>query len=332
MKETTIKKEEAFLSRYACKSISTRGRKRYEKPCEMRTEFQRDRDRIIHSKAFRRLKNKTQVFIAPKGDHFRTRLTHTLDVAQIARSIARALDLNEDLAEAAALAHDLGHTPFGHMGERALFELTGGHFAHNEQSVRVLEYIEKDGEGLNLTYEVLDAVLNHRSGGKPMTLEGKAVMFADKIAYINHDIDDALRAGVITRDNLPMEDREILGNTATERINTMITALIKESFGKPYLEMDEVVKKAMLHMRSYLFENVYTPEAGNRDYIKVKRLLEYLFEYYGENPNEMPEEYVRLADKWGKEQAVCDYISGMTDNYAIATFQSITLPRSGDER
>ncbi len=328
MKETTIMKEAMFLSEYACKSADTKGRKVPEEPCIMRTDFQRDRDRIIHSKAFRRLKNKTQVFVAPQGDHFRTRLTHTLDVAQIARSIARALNLNEDLAEAIALGHDLGHTPFGHMGENALSELTGGKFRHNEQSVRVLEYIEKDGAGLNLTYEVLDGVLNHRSDGEPHTLEGKAVMFADKIAYINHDIDDAIRAGIITEYDLPFAESEILGYTATTRINTMITALVTQSLDKPFLEMQPEVYKAMKNMRSYLFENVYGPNGGNRDQVKVKRLLAYLFEYYSENVNEMPEEYRRLADNWGTTTAVCDYVSGMTDTYAISAFQSLTLPRS----
>ena len=331
MKDTTIMKEKLFLSRYACLSSDTKGRKLPEGPCVMRTEFQRDRDRIIHSKAFRRLKNKTQVFVAPQGDHFRTRLTHTLDVAQIARSIARALNLNEDLTEAIALAHDLGHTPYGHMGEDALSELTDGKFRHNEQSVRVLEVIEKDGQGLNLTFEVLDGVLNHRSDGHPSTLEGKAVMFADKIAYINHDIDDAIRAGLITRNDLPKVESEILGDTATKRINTMITALVGQSLDKPVLEMEAEVFAAMKSMRSYLFRNVYGPNGGNRDRIKVKRLLGYLFEYFVSHIDEMPDEYRRLAEIWGAETAVCDYISGMTDNYASALFLNLTVPRSGDK-
>ena len=222
MKEITYKKEAEFLSPYACFSQNTAGRDRPEESCPMRTEFQRDRDRIMHSKAFRRLKNKTQVFLAPQGDHYRTRMTHTLDVMQIARSIARVLRLNEDLTEAIALGHDLGHTPFGHAGERTLSRLSGGKFRHNEQSVRVCEVIEKDGRGLNLTKEVKDGILNHRSGGKPSTLEGKVVMFADKIAYVNHDIDDAIRAGVLKEGDLPKEYISVVGETPTKRINASL--------------------------------------------------------------------------------------------------------------
>jgi len=330
MKEITYRKEEMFFSPFAKKSAETKGRKIYEEPCIMRTDFQRDRDRIIHSKAFRRLKNKTQVFIAPLGDHFRTRLTHTLDVTQIARSITRSLCLNEDLAEAIALGHDLGHTPFGHVGERVLSKLSKDYFKHNEQSVRVLEYLEKDGNGLNLTYEVLDGILNHRSSGKPSTLEGKAVMFADKIAYINHDIDDSIRAGLLTADMLPRDAVEILGDTATKRINTMITAIVNESNGKSFLEMQPDVYNAMQNMRDFLFQTIYTAKGGNRDSDKATALLEYLFDHYKSHPDEMPAEYTRMLDKWSVERVVCDYIAGMSDTYAIAVFKNMTLPRSND--
>lgn len=253
MKETKLAAEEMFFSPLAVKSRDTKGRKRYEEECPFRTEFQRDRDRIIHCKAFRRLKNKTQVFIAPFGDHFRTRMTHTLEVTQIARSIAGALNLNEDLAEAIALGHDLGHTPFGHIGEKTLNRISEEGFRHNEQSVRIVEVIEKNGEGLNLTYEVLDGILNHGLSAHPSTAEGRAVLLADKIAYINHDLDDALRAGLITEDMVPQSAASILGKTTSARINNMIRAIVEESDRAGEVKMSAEVENAMLEMRAFCF-------------------------------------------------------------------------------
>ncbi|MDD4291160.1 MAG: deoxyguanosinetriphosphate triphosphohydrolase [Clostridia bacterium] len=328
MKQHTYDKEKMFLSPYAKPSIETAGRKREEAPCPMRTDFQRDRDRIIHSKAFRRLKNKTQVFILPKGDHYRTRMTHTLDVTQIARSITRALLLNEDLAEAIALGHDLGHTPFGHIGERKLAELTDGYFKHNEQSVRVCEFLENDGRGLNLTAEVLDGILNHGSNSNPSTLEGRAVMFADKIAYINHDIDDSFRAGLLSPNDLPKDAVNALGDTATKRINNMIMGIVEESFGKPTLTMRADLFEAMKEMRSFMFAHVYTVNAGNREAEKADRLIEYLFEYFKHNPQEMPKSFSSRIESENANVILCDYIASMSDSYAIGLFKQLTVPDS----
>ncbi|MEG1711008.1 MAG: deoxyguanosinetriphosphate triphosphohydrolase [Clostridia bacterium] len=330
MKDTVYAIEDMFFSPYAKKSIETIGRKRQEEPCPMRTDFQRDRDRIIHSKAFRRLKNKTQVFIAPFGDHFRTRMTHTYDVAQIARSITRALNLNEDLAEAIALGHDLGHTPFGHIGERTLANLTNGYFKHNEQSVRVVEVLENDGAGLNLTGEVIDGIKNHRSDGNPSTLEGKAVMFADKIAYINHDLDDAIRAKIITPDNLPQDAVKLLGQTPTKRINTMITAIVEQSLNQPKLTISSDIEYAMKIMRDYLFKYIYTDDGGNRDSDKADALLSYLYKHFYNHCDEMPDEFKKLLDSYDKYIVVCDFVAGMSDTYAIAMFKNLTLPRTKD--
>ena len=327
MKEITYKKEAEFLSPYACFSQNTAGRDRPEESCPMRTEFQRDRDRIMHSKAFRRLKNKTQVFLAPQGDHYRTRMTHTLDVMQIARSIARVLRLNEDLTEAIALGHDLGHTPFGHAGERTLSRLSGGKFRHNEQSVRVCEVIEKDGRGLNLTKEVKAGILNHRSGGKPSTLEGKVVMFADKIAYVNHDIDDAIRAGVLKEGDLPKEYISVVGETPTKRINNTILAIYEKSSGKPFVEMDEKTATAMAELRKFMFQNVYTEKSGNSENERADRLLEILFNRFAAHPEEMPEFFVGLMDKYDKVTVICDYLASMSDTYAINLFNDLFVPK-----
>lgn len=327
MKEITYKKEAEFLSPYACFSQNTAGREKEEESCPMRTEFQRDRDRIMHSKAFRRLKNKTQVFLAPKGDHYRTRMTHTLDVMQIARSIARVLCLNEDLTEAIALGHDLGHTPFGHAGERTLNRLSDGRFHHNEQSIRVCEVIEKDGRGLNLTREVKDGILNHRSGGSPSTLEGKVVMFADKIAYVNHDIDDAIRAGVLDPADLPKAYTAVMGDTATQRINNAILSIYNESKDKPFVKMDDKMADAMSNLRKFMFQNVYHEKSGNTENRRADRLLTILFDRFFAEPSQMPSFFVSLLDKYDKTTVVCDYLASMSDTYAISLFNDLFVPQ-----
>ncbi|MBD5632031.1 MAG: deoxyguanosinetriphosphate triphosphohydrolase [Clostridia bacterium] len=327
LKQRTFEIEKAFLSEYACKSIETRGRAREEEPCSMRTEFQRDRDRIIYCKAFRRLKNKTQVFFSPEGDHYVTRLTHTLDVAQIARSIARMLSLNEDLAEAIALGHDLGHTPFGHSGERILNKLSPTGFEHNVQSVRVVDVLEKDGKGLNLTFEVRDGILNHKKSGKPSTLEGKCVSVADRIAYINHDLDDAVRAGILKINDVPKDIRSVLGNTSRERINTAISSVYKNSQGKNSVEMEKSVEKASEDLRSFMFEKVYFSESAKGEEQKAERMLTAMYEYFIKNPEALPETYFNLMQNCGKEQVVCDYLSSMTDRYAVYMFNKIFVPK-----
>ena len=327
LKERTYAVENAFLSPYACKSNATRGRERDEEPCAMRTEFQRDRDRIIYCKAFRRLKNKTQVFFSPEGDHYVTRLTHTLDVAQIARSIARALALNEDLTEAIALGHDLGHTPFGHSGERILNKLSPAGFRHNEQSVRVVEVLEKDGKGLNLTYEVRDGILNHKKSGTPATLEGKCVSLADRIAYINHDLDDAVRAGILKEKDVPEKIRKILGNSSRERINTAILSIFRESYGKNSVAMDEAVEEASEELRAFMFEKVYFSDSARGEEEKAQRMLTAMYAYFIENPETLPETYLALLEKYPAEQVVCDYLSSMTDRYAVYMFNKIFVPK-----
>lgn len=326
MKEITYAKEQLFLSQYATKSDGQQNRAVYEQPCPMRTEFQRDRDRIIHSKAFRRLKNKTQVFLAPVGDHYRTRMTHSLDVTQIARSIARALQLNEDLCEAGALGHDLGHTPFGHTGERALQRLTNGYFQHNKQSIRVVEVIENNGLGLNLTSEVKDCILNHRTECQGNSLESKVVMYADKIAYINHDIDDAVRAGLIKQGDIPKQFTQVFGETSSARINTMINSIYKASLNKPIVTMEEHYQLYFDNLRKFLFTDVYDVNSASQQHSKTEKLLTYLFEHFNNNPNEMPQQFIDLLDKYEKHIVVCDYIASMSDTYAINKFTSLTLP------
>lgn len=328
MKEQTFKIEEMFLSPYAKKSIDTLGREREEPSCPMRTEFQRDRDRIIHSKSFRRLKNKTQVFYSPEGDHYRTRLTHTLDVAQVARSIARSLSLNEDLTEAIALGHDLGHTPFGHSGERILNKLSPTGFDHNVQSKRVVEILENCGQGLNLTKEVRDGILNHKMKLNPFTLEGKAVSFSDWIAYINHDIDDAIEAKIITSDDLPKDLIEILGKTSRERINTMIGSIVKQSEGKNVVEMEPHVFEATKKLRKYMFDYVYSSDMARGEEIKAERMLTALYDYYDQDVNRLPNGFIKTLDKWDKNQVICDYLSGMTDRYAVMLFNEIFIPKN----
>ena len=327
LKERTYAIEESFLSPYACKSKDTRGRQRQETPCSMRTDFQRDRDRIIYCKSFRRLKNKTQVFFSPEGDHYITRLTHTFDVAQIARSIARTLSLNEDLAEAIALGHDLGHTPFGHSGERILDKLSPHGFQHNEQSLRVVDVLEKDGRGLNLTFEVRDGILNHKKSGTPATLEGVCVSIADRVAYINHDLDDAFRAGILTPDDVPAEIRNVLGNTSKERINCAITSVYETSAGKNFVKMDDEVEKASEQLRSFMFKNVYVAGTAKREEEKAERMLTALYEHFIKNTDALPQTYIALLEKYSKEQIVCDYLSSMTDRYAVYMFNEIFVPK-----
>lgn len=322
--------EVQYLSPYAALSKNSRGRDRYEPQCDIRPVYQRDRDRILHSKSFRRLKHKTQVFLTPQGDHYRTRLTHTLEVSQNARTIAKALRLNEDLVEAIALGHDLGHTPFGHAGERALNSLCSKGFAHYEQSVRVVERLENGGKGLNLTYEVRDGIRNHKTSGHPSTLEGKIVRLSDKIAYINHDIDDAIRAGILVEEDIPREYREVLGYTTRERLNNMIHDIVKNSEGKPDIIMSADVEKAMLGLRKFMFDNVYTNPRAKSEEVKAQNMLEHLFSFYKEHPEKMSEEFVDMLENRGEslEDVVCDYISGMTDQYAIQKFQEYFVPKS----
>ena len=327
LKQKTYAIEQAFLSPYATQSKNTRGRQREEAPCAMRTDFQRDRDRLIYCKAFRRLKNKTQVFFSPEGDHYITRLTHTLDVAQIARSIARALSLNEDLAEAIALGHDLGHTPFGHSGERILNKLSPTGFEHNVQSLRVVDVLEKDGLGLNLTFEVRDGILNHKKSGKPATLEGKCVSLADRIAYINHDLNDAVRAGILSMDDVPEDIIGVLGKTSKERINTAITSIYKNSYGVNDVKMDLSIEKASEKLRSFMFERVYLTDSAKGEEEKAERMLSAMYSHFMSRLEDLPQTYISLIEKYPREQVVCDYISSMTDRYAVYMFNNIFVPK-----
>lgn len=325
VRERVCANEELFLSPFAVKSSETKGRLREETSCDFRTEFQRDRDRIIYSNSFKRLKNKTQVFCAPEGDHYITRMTHTVDVSQIARSIARSLSLNEDLAEAIALGHDLGHTPFGHVGEKVLGKLAEKGFWHNEQSLRVVDVIEKGGRGLNLTLEVRDGILEHKSSGKPMTLEGEAVSLADRIAYINHDIEDAIRAGIIRAQDLPQNAVKVLGDKTKTRINTAIADIWKHSQNQPHVMMSEEVMSATNELRAFMFERVYAlTNKSMQD--RAERMLTQLFEYFMKNADKLPKPYLQLLDNYDKEQVVCDYLSGMTDRYAIGVFENLFIP------
>ena len=328
MKEKTFKQEEMFLSQFAFKSIDTVGRLRQEEPCPMRTPFQRDRDRIIHCKAFRRLKNKTQVFFSPEGDHYRTRLTHTLAVSQVARAIARGLSLNEDLTEAIALGHDLGHTPFGHSGERILRELSPKGFSHNEQSGRVVDVLENNGLGLNLTREVVDGIVNHKLEGNPKTLEGKAVSVADRIAYINHDIDDAVEGGFITKEDIPSNLRKALGSTSRERINTMLSSIYQYSDGQNRVEMEPEIAKATMELREFLFERVYKNKTFRDEEERAKRMITALYSYYKNSPEKLPEFYIKRLEVDDKDTVLCDYISGMSDMYAVKTFSEHFIPKN----
>lgn len=325
VRELTENIEKQNLSQYAALSMNSKGRQVKEEKCDIRTDFQRDRDRIIHSKAFRRLKHKTQVFIAPEGDHYRTRLTHTLEVSQIARTIARALRLNEDLTEAIALGHDLGHTPFGHSGERVLDELHPEGFKHNEQSLRVVDILE-GGTGLNLTYEVRDGILKHTGSLEAETLEGRIVALSDRIAYINHDIDDAMRAGILDIESIPKDCLMVLGYTHKERINTMIKDVIQESMGKDCIYMSKRVKKATDDLRSFMFEKVYIGSKAKTEEKKTDNIIKTLYNYYKKNPNELPSESLKMLEKGNVDRLVCDYIAGMSDIYAINTFTKLFIP------
>ena len=329
IRENLERMEEISLSPFATLSVNSRGRDREEPQCDIRPVFQRDRDRILHCKSFRRLKHKTQVFLSPKGDHYRTRLTHTLEVSQNARTIAIALRLNEDLVEAIALGHDLGHTPFGHAGERILNELCDEGYRHNEQSVRIVEKLEKDGKGLNLTWEVRDGILNHQTSMMPHTLEGKIVRLSDKIAYINHDIDDAIRAKVMSEEDIPLEIRKVLGMTTKERLNTLIHNIIMNSMGKNDIVMSEEIGGAMQDLRKFMFQKVYTNPAAKGEEAKAERLLCELYAHYMGHIEILPEQYQRMhSEGEKKERVVCDYISGMTDQYAVAKYREFFLPKA----
>ena len=325
IRENIEKNEKLILSPMATLSSDSKGRKEPQEKCNLRTEFQRDRDRIIHSKAFRRLKHKTQVLLSPESDHYRTRLTHTLEVSQIARTVARALRLNEDLTEAIALGHDLGHTPFGHAGERAINDLASFGFYHYEQSVRVCEKLEKNGKGLNLTFEVLDGILHHTRDDWASTPEGKIVRYSDRIAYINHDIDDAVRAGVISAEEIPKEITAFLGKTKSQRINTLVCSLVENS--KEDIIMDSETEKYYDLLHKFLFEAVYKNPVAKSEETKVLGITEGLFNYFMKNPEKMTPEYTLICENEGKERAVADYIAGMTDHYAITVYSDIYIPK-----
>lgn len=329
IRESQEKRERELLSPYATLSCNTIGREKPEVECEIRTCFQRDRDRILHCKAFRRLKDKTQVFLSPRGDHYRTRMTHTLEVAQNARTVARALDLNELLTEAIALGHDLGHTPFGHSGERVLNAITPNGFEHALQSVRVVESLEKNGKGLNLTKEVRDGMENHSTKRMPATLEGKVVRIADKIAYISHDIDDSIRGNVLTEDDIPKEIRTALGHTVRERMNTMIFDMVEHSQGQNDIIMSSEIQEAMFDLRRFLFRHVYEDPETKKEETKVHHIIEPLYEHYSQHVQELPESIRMRMEEKGEsiDVAVCDYIAGMTDHFAVETYKEIFIPK-----
>jgi dGTPase len=317
--------ENQTLSEYAQKSANSRGRARPVEKCPVRTEYMRDRDRILHCKSFRRLKHKTQVFLAPEGDHYRTRLTHTLEVSQIARTLARALRLNEDLTEAISLGHDLGHTPFGHAGERAIRECAGD-FDHNRQSLRVVDVLE-NGVGLNLTWEVRDGIVNHKKGMFPGTLEGRIVNISDRVAYINHDIDDAIRAGVLSLSDIPKKLIDALGKTHGNRINAMVLDIVDNSRDKADIYMSSEMQGYTDELRDFLFSNLYFSPKAKEDEKKVTMLIHMLWEHYTTYPVDLPDEYRSLMDRWGMEQVVVDYIAGMSDGYALKKFDELYVPR-----
>ncbi|MBP5459841.1 MAG: deoxyguanosinetriphosphate triphosphohydrolase [Clostridia bacterium] len=326
VREQTLRREEQFLSDRAQKCRDTKGRVVPEEDDEIRTAYQRDRDRIVHCNAFRRLQHKTQVFLSPFGDHYRTRLTHTLEVTQIARTIAAGMSLNEDLTEAIALGHDLGHTPFGHAGERALDAVVPFGFRHFEQSLRVVDVIEKNGRGLNLTWEVRDGILHHTRGEEASTLEGRIVKHADHIAYLNHDIDDAIRAGLFTEEDLPAHFREVLGKSKSERINTLVLSTLEHTTGTE-VRMDPLVMEAFEELNEYMFANVYTNPVCKGEEGKAVLVVQDLYHYFAEHPEEMPEDYRRIAQEDSPARGACDYISGMSDRYALKVFDDIFVPR-----
>lgn len=328
----TIETGEAALSPYAARAAESRGRARNIAPCPVRTCFQRDRDRILHSKAFRRLAQKTQVFLAPRGDHYRTRLTHTLEVSQISRTVARALALNEDLTEAIALGHDLGHTPFGHVGENALdsSDRLVKPYRHNEQSLRIVDVLEDDGRGLNLSWEVRDGILRHTGTDLPETLEGRIVRIADRIAYINHDIDDAVRAGVISERDLPAGPVAFFGSRQSDRISTMVKDLIACSTSKPDIRMSDDAWRLMNELRDFLFHRVYTNSIAKTEDVKQTMVLRSLFDYFCDNPGALPAEF-RPDSEQETTTRVVDYIAGMTDRFAIKTYEDLFVPKVWDD-
>lgn len=325
-REIIEQRERQMLSPYAALSIETRGRELPLEPCPVRTAFVRDRDRIIHCKSFRRLKHKTQVFLSPIGDHYRTRLTHTLEVSQIARTISRALMLNEDLTEAIAMGHDLGHTPFGHSGEKVLNELVPGGFEHNVQSLRMVEKLE-NGIGLNLTYEVRDGILNHKKSGKPYTLEGYVVSLADRIAYVNHDIDDAIRAGLLSNEMLPKSCIEKIGRTHGERINALIMDILSVSLSKPYVRMSDEMMTEFDRLRDYLFENLYHDPRAKAEESKAVGVVETLYKHYLKNIGTLPDDFKKYIDEDGEERVAADYIACMTDRYAVRDYERLFVPK-----
>lgn len=329
IRESLEQWEKEYLSPYAMLSMNSAGRGKPEEQCDIRPVFQRDRDRIIHSKSFRRLKDKTQVFLTPEGDHYRTRLTHTLEVSQNARTIAKALQLNEDLVEAIALGHDLGHTPFGHAGERALNRVCPYGFSHNEQSVRTVDLIEKNGYGINLTYEVKDGILNHQTSGKPQTLEGRVVRFSDKIAYIHHDMDDAVRGGILKESDVPGEIGEVIGYSCGARLDFFIHDIVTSSRGKNDIMMSPEAEEAMQKLRDFMFRNVYQNPVAKSEEGKAEALIETLYEYYLNHIEKLPDFMRNLISKGEPaEKVVCDYIASMTDRFAIATYQNIFIPKT----
>jgi dGTPase len=331
IREDIENREKTILSKYATKSCESKGRQIQEEKCSMRTDFQRDRDRIIHSKAFRRLMHKTQVFLSPEGDHFRTRLTHTIEVAQISRTIARGLALNEDLTEAIAMGHDLGHTPFGHSGEDVLNEIHPGGFSHNVQSLRVVDLLEarNSGQGMNLTFEVRDGIVNHTGANVPATPEGQIVKTSDRIAYINHDIDDALRSGIITMDDLPKASIEVLGDTHKKRIDTLVKDMITNSWESPTIQLSREKLEAMNELRSFMFANVYHNEYVKRveDVSKVRTIITSLYEHYNKHPEQISPELLAMSDKYPIAELVKDFIAGMTDRYAMNTYQELFMAK-----
>ncbi len=329
IREQMEQREHQGLSPYAAFSDQSMGRDRKEEPCDLRPVYQRDRDRILHCKSFRRLKDKTQVFLSPEGDHYRTRLTHTLEVSQNARTIAKALRLNEDLTEAIALGHDLGHTPFGHAGERALNRIFPGGFKHQEQSVRVVEVLEKNGVGLNLTKEVRDGILNHQTSGNPSTLEGNIVRLCDKIAYVNSDIDDAIRGNIIKASDIPQKYRKTLGDSLRNRLNTLIHDIIQQSLDKDKISMSQEMQDVFLGLRQFMFENVYTNPSAKGEEFKAENMIEQLFNYFSKHFYEMPSEYIQMIEDYTatSERAACDYIAGMTDRYAINIYENLMIPK-----
>lgn len=329
IRESLEQWEKDYLSPYASLSMNSKGRLKEEEQCDIRPVFQRDRDRIIHCKSFRRLKDKTQVFLSPEGDHYRTRLTHTLEVSQNARTIAKALKLNEDLVEAIALGHDLGHTPFGHAGERALNRACPFGFEHSAQSVRTVDLLEKHGQGLNLTYETRDGILNHQTSGRPHTLEGKVVRLSDKIAYIHHDMDDAVRAGILKESDVPKDIQAVLGSTPGERLDHFIHDIVTNSMNVNDIVMSEEVAKAMTDIRKFMFENVYKNPIAKSEEGKAEELMETLYFHFLKNIDDMPDEFLNLLSIGEpREKVVCDYVGAMSDRFAIAVYENIFIPKS----